>query len=262
MKKIMDYKWTLLIGLAITLVVNYLLMFGLFGNLTQAEVSNRYVNLFAPAGITFSIWGIIYIMMGLVVYSEFKYEKNPNYLLPFRKKIKPLMLIWMILNILWNIFWVAENILFSLIIIVAYLVVLSLICHFIVTDNMLYKEALFLRWPSGFHLGWLVVAFFANVMTFIAKLGLDLTEIFGVALAIIFIILVLVLAAMLAVQYSNAFVMLPPLWAIFGIILKHLPESEFVHKNVIVQYGAMGLLGIGVFVLAAMLFRGDLTRAS
>ncbi|PLX06432.1 MAG: hypothetical protein C0596_18375 [Marinilabiliales bacterium] len=32
---------------------------------STGEISNAYSNLFAPAGITFSIWGIIYLALGV-----------------------------------------------------------------------------------------------------------------------------------------------------------------------------------------------------
>ena len=35
------------------------------------EVSDFYANLFAPAGITFSIWGVIYLLLALFVLYSF-----------------------------------------------------------------------------------------------------------------------------------------------------------------------------------------------
>ena len=64
--------------LCMGIIISYLIMIAMnaaangyrFNGLTTGEVSDSYPNLFAPAGITFSIWGIIYLaLLVYVVYS-------------------------------------------------------------------------------------------------------------------------------------------------------------------------------------------------
>ena len=51
------------------LVVNYLANALPINNRDTGEISDAYQNLFAPAGLTFSIWGLIYLLLlGYVVY--------------------------------------------------------------------------------------------------------------------------------------------------------------------------------------------------
>lgn len=261
MKKLLENKWLLLGGLILVLLVNYTTMLGLFGNLSQGEVSDKYVNYLAPAGLTFSIWGIIYIGMGLVVYSEFKHEDHSYYNVVFRKKIKPLMIAWYLFNILWNIFWVTEKLVLAMVMIILYWIVVALICYFIEQEDILYKEAIFLRWPSGFHLGWISFAVFANAMSLITQLGLNSLETFGLILSIALMIVALLFVIVFAMEFSNFMILIPALWGIFGIVLKHLPSSEFVHQNSGMFYASAFMLGVGVFAWAALAFRGDLTRA-
>ncbi len=45
----------------VTIALNYLAAFGILFPYTQQEISDLHGNLLAPAGFTFSIWGIIYI---------------------------------------------------------------------------------------------------------------------------------------------------------------------------------------------------------
>src|SRR5699024_1050869 len=64
-------------GLKILVTISYIGMIAVnaLANLlplngrTTGEVSDAYSNLFAPAGFTFSIWGVIYVLLaGFVVY--------------------------------------------------------------------------------------------------------------------------------------------------------------------------------------------------
>jgi hypothetical protein len=41
-------------------------------NFTTGQLSDKYPNLFVPAGITFSIWGIIYLLLPLFVFFSLK----------------------------------------------------------------------------------------------------------------------------------------------------------------------------------------------
>jgi len=42
------------------------------------EVSDMYGNLFAPAGITFAIWGVIYLLLGLHVLYQWGVFHHPE----------------------------------------------------------------------------------------------------------------------------------------------------------------------------------------
>jgi hypothetical protein len=39
--------------------------------ITTGEVSDAYFNLFAPAGVTFAIWGVIYVLLAILVVQTF-----------------------------------------------------------------------------------------------------------------------------------------------------------------------------------------------
>jgi translocator protein len=48
---------------AIMIFMNYLANALPLGGRTTGELSTQYPNLFVPAGITFSIWGLIYLLL-------------------------------------------------------------------------------------------------------------------------------------------------------------------------------------------------------
>lgn len=70
----------------------------LFGRSTGA-ISNQFDALFTPAGFTFSIWGLIYLLLGLFVARLMTYDASTDPML-FRK-----LAIWFIISCLFNIAW-------------------------------------------------------------------------------------------------------------------------------------------------------------
>lgn len=58
-------KLMVLISYLIMIVVNALANILPINNLTTGQVSDSFPNLFAPIGLTFSIWGVIYLLLGI-----------------------------------------------------------------------------------------------------------------------------------------------------------------------------------------------------
>ena len=58
-------SWINLIVFLITLILNYLTAYGFINGMSQKVVSNKYNTLITPAGFAFSIWGIIYSLIGI-----------------------------------------------------------------------------------------------------------------------------------------------------------------------------------------------------
>ena len=56
-----------LMGFLGTVVVNALAVRLPLNNKTTQQLSDQYPNLFVPAGLTFSIWGLIYILLAIFV---------------------------------------------------------------------------------------------------------------------------------------------------------------------------------------------------
>ena len=95
-------------ALAVTLPLNYK---------TTQQLSDQYPNLFVPAGLTFSIWGIIYILLAILVIYQLivTFRKDESGLNPF-KKIGYLFFVSSILNIGWIFSWHYEIVSLSLLI--------------------------------------------------------------------------------------------------------------------------------------------------
>jgi len=95
-----------LAAFAATLVVNALSTLLPINGKDPGEISDQYPNLFVPSGLTFSVWGVIYILLGLfVIYglvSAFKKTPDQDGLIG---RIGILFFLSSLFNIGWIFFW-------------------------------------------------------------------------------------------------------------------------------------------------------------
>lgn len=247
MKKIMENKWLLLTIFAVVILINYLSTLGIILPNTQQEVSDSYANYFAPAGFTFSVWGIIYIGVALIIYLEFKHRNNPMFLREYQKHVKPFMIVWMGLNILWTLLWAYEILALSYVVIALYGVVLFLLAKAIRKSSMLSAENLFLVIPVGIHLGWIIVASFGNAMTALTQAQVTGLDTAGLAMTLAFMVVALLLVIGSYILTLNIGVIIVAVWSFAGIVMKHAPNSTFIEPNTLVF-----IVGIVAAVIVAV----------
>ena len=243
-------KWSLPILFVGVMLINFLSATGTIFPNTQAEVSDKYVNLLAPAGFTFSIWSVVYFGVILSILAGFISAKDTMFNELYQKHIVPLFMAWMVLNIVWIISWSYELLWLSFIAILLYTIVLFQLVRVIHQHSILEKRSWFLTYPVGLHAGWLLVATFANLTTLFVKWGLNGTGTLGVIWTLGIVSLILVAIAKLYSATKNDALMLPALWALIGIIAKHAPNSSFQYANSIVFYGAiiLAVIGLGIYI--------------
>jgi hypothetical protein len=197
---------------------------------TTGDLSDLYPNLFVPAGFTFSIWGIIYLMLAIfVVYQlvrAFK-DNNPEFI----GKMGPWFLISCVANATWIVAWHYEQVLLSLGIMLVILVSLIMIYLKLQIGKSTASnpEKYLVHLPFSIYLGWISVATVANVTT----LGVDTGwGGFGISEPV-WTIIVLIVAAGLALGViftrNDIFFPMVTLWAFWGILSKRMmdlnPES-------------------------------------
>ena len=66
---------------------------------TTGELSNLYPNLFVPAGVTFSIWGLIYLLLG--IFAVYQMAAPAGESADFLQRIGPFFIIASAANIIW-----------------------------------------------------------------------------------------------------------------------------------------------------------------
>ncbi len=170
-----------IIALIIMLMVNYLSNTGIFNGSTIASVSEKYKNLFTPAGYAFSIWGLIYLgLLGFAVYQSTVFFKNGSIEdeVVYEEEETIYQIGWLFvascaMNCLWILAWLYDYTGISVLIM---LFLLLLLFRIIINTGMELKDVSFRKialvwWPFSIYSGWITVALIANTAAYLTKLG-------------------------------------------------------------------------------------------
>ena len=242
----------------ITVVVTYVLMIimNALANILPingkgtGEVSDAYPNLFAPAGITFSIWGVIYFLLALYVLYQLGILKsgtrdgNRNLL----TRIGIVFSISSVANVLWILTWHYDLILLSTVLMLVILVSLIMI-NFMTKNAVLSgRERFFIRLPFSVYFGWITVATIANVTTLLVDIGWNG---FGISESIWTIVILAVGAAigiLTMISFRDMAYGVVLIWAYGGILYKHIIPDGFDRAYIFVIIAAA--ICIFLFVMA------------
>lgn len=246
-------KWAVPILLVIMLAVNYLSATGMILPYTQAEISDKYLNLFAPAGFTFSIWSVIYLgVLATASIDLFKSETD-SFANGYRQLIRPLFFQVLLYNILWTLAWNNDWVLVALLIIALYARTMIQMMKAISGNALLRQSPWLLKYPVGLHTGWLLVATLANLVTFAVSQGINGVDEVAVWWTIAVMVVAVGIAAYYYAVYGNQAVMLPTIWAVFGIIMKHQEQSDFEFSSPIIYWAGI-LIAAAAIALYIYLF--------
>jgi hypothetical protein len=137
--------------------------------ITTGNVSFRYPNLFQPTGMTFSIWGIIYLLLFAYVVYQFTTIGKPMSaeLRNLFVQVNTLFAISSLFNALWLLSWHYDKIVLSTLIMVLLLVTLALISKMTPSLGLLTRSAF------SVYFGWITIATIANVTIMLVKLGVS-----------------------------------------------------------------------------------------
>ena len=248
-------KISVAVGFVAMVAVNYLANALPIAGVTTGEASDSYGNLFTPAGATFAIWGLIYLLLlGYTLY-QFGIGKRGTKL--ERKKllstINRYFLISSLANIAWIFTWHYGIIWLSVLIMLTLLSSLIKIAEVLNKKNFSVTDTLFIRVPFSVYFGWITVATIANITVFLVSLGWNG---FGLAEPVWAIIILLVGASIGTLRMwkdKNIFYGAVFVWAYAGIWFKHSSASEFngaypsiittVIICIVIFLGTIGFLG-------------------
>ena len=207
---------------------------------TTGQLSDAYPNLFVPAGITFSIWGIIYLLLAVYCVVQF---------LPASKemaaRISWLFIISCAFNGLWIVAWHYQKLPLSLLIMLGLLVSLILINLQLRDLPMGVMKAAF-----GVYLGWICIATIANVTTLLVNAGWGAMGISEEAWSIIMIAIGALIVSLAVIRIDNPFIGLSVVWAFTGIIIKRSAD----YRSVVIA-AALGILVVAIITIVGFLGR-------
>lgn len=231
MKK--DYAYFLtfinLAGWLGMVVINALANILPINGINTGAVSAMYPNLFVPAGMTFSIWGLIYLLLlCYLIYHFIAIGRKKKSRRPFIQKISLLFLSSSILNIAWIFAWHHYKIHLSVIIMILLLLNLILIYRRLEIGKTAVPaaERYLVHLPFSIYLGWISVATIANITALLVSVGWT-----GWGLAPQFWTIVMILAASLfavlaGILRRDIYFGLVVVWALAGIMIRHYASPE------------------------------------
>ena len=199
----------------------------LIGGKLTAAVSDSNPTLITPAGYVFSIWSIIYILLGaFVIYQALPSRSNRG----FTERIGWLFVLSSIVNIVWIFFWQFEYLAVSVVLI--FLLLASLIAIYvrlgIGKSNVGLVDRLFVHLPFSVYLGWITVASIANVATALVSLNWDGGGISPEIWAILVVGVALVITALMLIIRKDVAYSLVIIWALVGIAVKQSGNQTIV----------------------------------
>jgi hypothetical protein len=229
-------KYLNLILFAGMIVMNYLANALPLNNKTTGELSDSFPNLFVPAGITFSIWGVIYLL--LLIYSILQFTLADKATID---NISWLFAISCLFNAMWIVAWHYGRLPMSLIIMAGLLISLiyinMMICHLPVG---------IIKAAFGVYLGWICIAVIANVTALLVSNNWNGFGISQEAWTIIMILIGSIITVLALYRFNNPFIGLVVIWAFAGIIIKRSADFRSI---VITAAACMAIVGI-VTILA------------
>lgn len=224
-------EWIMRITVTITFVVmiltNALANILPLNQITTGEVSDAYANLFAPAGITFAIWGVIYLALGGHVIFQFR-EKFYS---PETRAMIQKMRIWFsissVANVLWIFSWHFDQI--GLSVIWMLVILFSLIrCNLLIHSAKLTSlERRWIQVPFSLYFGWITLAAIANVTTWLVSVNWQRFGLQEDVWTSVILMVGLAIAARTILKFRDITYGLVILWAFIGILIKHTAASGF-----------------------------------
>jgi hypothetical protein len=233
-----------LLGFFGIVLINYLAVTLPLNNKTTGALADQYPNLFVPVGLTFSIWGIIYLLLAIftvyqLVYAFRKDIKNSSFL----EKIGYLFFVSCLANFSWIFAWHFERVFLSFLIML--ILLLSLIAIYqrlnIGRSAALKSEKYLVHLPFSVYLGWITIATIANATALLVNLNwnrLGLSEPFW---TIVVIIIGLALSLIVLFYRKDIFYSLVVDWALLGILIKRL-TVDMVRIQSIITIVCLGLI--------------------
>ncbi|MCI4668673.1 MAG: hypothetical protein MRZ79_11105 [Bacteroidia bacterium] len=209
-------------------------------------ISDSYPTLFAPAGITFSIWGIIYLfLIGFAVYQGRDLLLRRSLNMDFREQIGPWFIASNVFNMLWLFAWLNEKLGLALLLMLGLLISLTAIYTRLGVGvrKVISPVKWFVHIPFSIYLGWICVATIANASAWLVAIKWNAFGLFAEIWTGIMILVAGILGSGLGFKRKDYALRLVFLWAFTGIFLKinglDFPEGQYLLWTIGIAMGGI-----------------------
>ena len=231
-------------SIAILNLLGYIIMMTLNGlanglplnGKTTGELSDLYPNLFVPAGLTFSIWGVIYLALLVYVIRGFQTMDKGGAI--FRSNYW--FLVSCVFNALWIFTWHYEMIFGSLIVMLGLLIALISIYQSFKVEKLTKADFWTVKVPISIYLGWITIATIANVTALLVSVEWSGLGISQVSWTVLMIIVGTVMAGIFLLKEKNLPYSFVVIWAFLGILIKR--RADGLDNDLLIEQTVTGAL--------------------
>lgn len=235
-----------IVGFIVVLIVNYLAVSIPLGGMTTGQLSDLYPNLFVPAALTFSIRGLIYLLLlGFVIWQALDFSKKQSS--GITKKVGIRFLLSCIANV-WRMFaWQYQYVILSVLVIIFFLITLIVLAQRVEVGKKIGNlgDKYLVQVPFSIYLGRLSVATIANVTAVLVHFGWSMFGMTDIFRTIAVIIVATILALLSLKKNYNIMFALVVIRAFIGIIIKRVQVDPVYASSII------WTLGVCISVIAA-----------
>ena len=226
-----------LLGFLGIVVVNALATVLPINNKTTGELSDLYPNLFVPAGLTFAIWGLIYVLLAIfVIHQLIPSVRRDAQKVDFVQRIGPLFFISSIANIGWIFAWHYEIVPLSLVLmLILFGSLLAIYLRLNTGKSEATKtEKYLVHLPFSIYLGWITIATIANATALLVNINWNTWGLGEQFWAVAVIIVGIGIALSTLFTRKDIYYCLVVDWALLGILIKRLSVTTVPDQSVVV----------------------------
>jgi hypothetical protein len=237
-----------------TLVVNGLANALPINGKTTSQLSDRYPNLFVPAGLTFSVWGVIYLLLVIFVACQLLLSlQRDTRGSGFTAKIGLLFFASCGANMAWIFAWHYEIVPVSLLLMLVLLgCLIGIYLRLDIGRSPATRaEKYLVHLPFSIYLGWITIATIANVTALLVDIGWNRFGLSEQFWAVGVIMVGIAIAATMLLKRGDVFYCLVVDWALLGVLMKRLGDVTPVASVVSVSIAGMAILTVGVITQLA-----------
>ena len=192
------------------------------------EVSDAYPSLFTPAGVTFSIWGVIYLLLGAHVLYQLFGDRDADPVL--LNRVGVLFSISSLANTAWVFAWHYDHIALSAVLIVVILVCLAVIVTMLRKANLTGRQRWLVGLPFSVYFGWTTVATVANMTVLLVSRKWDGFGLSDATWAVIIVLVAMVIGTITMVRNRDVAYGLVLIWAFAGILIRQTSSDGLAGK--------------------------------
>ena len=237
-------------------VISFIVLIGInalaellpIGGKTTGEISKQYPSLFTPAPITFSVWGVIYLLLLMFILYGCGVFGNKKPADEVFSVIGVLFSVSCLFNVGWLLLWHFDFIGLSVLAIIGLLVTL------VFTEKRLKGlrgntlSFISVNAPFDIYYGWIITATISNISVFLVKIGWNgfgLSESFWTSLVLIIGAVITFLVVVTDNKRLSGFTVI---WGYIGILISHFTKYGGKYTAVIV----FAFLGIGIMLISIL----------